>query len=139
ALQPYCCRNIRTKCIATLSPPSSGRSRLCCGSSSRALHRRRGTPQSHRPRPLAPSESSNDGTVGERTAPQAIPLNISVGHENVSFFCPIFLGHAEARASASKASGCFMGGTQWCKGGTGKAEAAKPQVAGISLKQCPEK
>src|SRR6266404_4705892 len=27
------------------------------------------------------------------------------------FSCPIFLGHAEARAAASKASGCFMGGT----------------------------
>jgi hypothetical protein len=26
-----------------------------------------------------------------------------------------------------------------CKGGTGKAEAAKLQDAGISLKQCPEK
>jgi hypothetical protein len=30
-------------------------------------------------------------------------------------------------------------GTQWCKGGTGKAEAAKLQDAGISLKQCPGK
>src|SRR6267143_4090913 len=26
------------------------------------------------------------------------------------FSCPIFLGHPKARASASKASGCFMGG-----------------------------
>jgi len=43
-------------------------------------------------------------------------------------------------ASASKASGCFMGGNPMvCKGGTGKAEAAKLQDAGISLKQCPEK
>jgi len=33
--------------------------------------------------------------------------------KNVSFFCPIFLGHPKARAAASKA-----------KGGTGKAEAA---------------
>jgi len=33
-----------------------------------------------------------------------------VGHGNVSFFCPIFLGHPKARAAASKASGCFMGG-----------------------------
>src|SRR5271165_7026631 len=33
-----------------------------------------------------------------------------IGHENFSFFCRIFLGHPEARASASKASGCFMGG-----------------------------
>jgi hypothetical protein len=29
--------------------------------------------------------------------------------------------------------------TWWCKGGTGKAEDAKLQDAGISLKQCPEK
>ena len=64
-----------------------------------------------------------------------IPLNYQVGHENVSFFCPIFLGHPKARAAASKASGCFMGGTQWCKGGAGKAEAAKLQDAGISLKR----
>ena len=60
---------------------------------------------------------------------------------NFSFFCPIFLGHPKARAAASKASGCFMGGNPMvvCKGGTGKAEAAKLQDAGISLKQCPEK
>ena len=30
-------------------------------------------------------------------------------------------------------------GTQRCKGGTGKAEAAKLPDAGISPKQCPEK
>ncbi len=51
----------------------------------------------------------------------------------------IFFGHPKARASASKASGCFMGGTQWCKGGTGKAEDAKLPDAGISLKQWPKK
>jgi hypothetical protein len=66
---------------------------------------------------------------------------VQVGHENVSFFCPIFLGHPKAKAAASKASGCFMGGNPmgWGKGGTGKAEAGKLQDAGISLKQCPEK
>jgi hypothetical protein len=31
--------------------------------------------------------------------------------KNISSFCPIFLEHPEARVSASKASGCFMGGT----------------------------
>src|SRR5713226_288316 len=56
-----------------------------------------------------------------------------------SFFCPIFLGHPEARASASKASGCFMGGNTMFWGGTGKAEDAKLQDAGISPKQCPGK
>jgi hypothetical protein len=58
----------------------------------------------------------------------------------MSPFLPHFLGHPKARAAASKASGCFMGGNPMvCKGGTGKAEAAKLQDAGISLKQCPEK
>jgi hypothetical protein len=55
-------------------------------------------------------------------------------------FLPHFLGHPKARPAASKASGCFMGGNPMvCKGGTGKAEAAKLPDAGISLKQCPEK
>jgi hypothetical protein len=53
--------------------------------------------------------------------------------KNISFFCPIFLGHPKAKASA------LWEGTQWGKGGTGKAEAAKLPDAGISLKQCPEK
>jgi hypothetical protein len=51
----------------------------------------------------------------------------------MSFFCPIFLGHPEAKAAA------LWEGTQWCKGGTGKAEGAKLPDAGISLKECPEK
>jgi hypothetical protein len=59
--------------------------------------------------------------------------------KNISFFYPIFLGHAKAKASASKASGCFIGGNPMGRGGTGKAEAAKLPDAGISLKQCPEK
>jgi len=42
------------------------------------------------------------------------------------------------------ANRCFRNGqtmvqVTWCKGGTGKAEDAKLQDAGISLKQCPEK
>jgi hypothetical protein len=46
--------------------------------------------------------------------------------KNISFFYPIFLGQPKAEASASKASGCFMRGNPVvCKGGTGKAEAAK--------------
>jgi hypothetical protein len=56
-----------------------------------------------------------------------------------SFFCPIFLGHPEAKASAPKASGCILGGNRRFKGGTGKAEDAKLPGAGISLKQCPGK
>jgi hypothetical protein len=39
-----------------------------------------------------------------------------------------------------KRAAALWEGTQWwCKGGTGKAEAAKLQDAGISPKQCPEK
>lgn len=41
--------------------------------------------------------------------------------------------------STQKRAAALWEGTQWCKGGTGKAEAAKLQDAGISLKQCPEK
>jgi len=49
--------------------------------------------------------------------------------------------------TAPKASGCFLGGTQEIfgavsedlLGGTGKAEDAKLQGAGISPKQCPGK
>ncbi len=70
---------------------------------------------------------------------EAIPLNYQVGHGNFSFFCPIFLGTREARASASKASGCFMGGTHDVWRGTAKAEDAKLPDAGISPKQCPGK
>ena len=56
------------------------------------------------------------------------------------FSCPIFLGHAKREAAAPKANGCFMGGNPMgVEGGTGKAEAAKLQDAGISPKQCPKK
>jgi hypothetical protein len=40
--------------------------------------------------------------------------------KNISFFCPIFLGHPKAKASASKASGCFMGGTHAVRAEPGK-------------------
>jgi hypothetical protein len=52
-------------------------------------------------------------------------------------FLSHFLGHPKAKASASKASGCFIGGNPTGKGGTEKAEAAKLPDAGSSLKQCP--
>jgi hypothetical protein len=56
------------------------------------------------------------------------------------FSCPIFLGHPEARAAASKASGCIPGGTRnGSQGGTEKAEAAKLPDAGISPTQWPKK
>jgi hypothetical protein len=48
------------------------------------------------------------------------------------FSAPFFWG-TQKRAAA------LWEGTQWYKGGTGKAEAAKLPDAGISLKQCPEK
>jgi len=58
----------------------------------------------------------------------------------MSPFSAPFSWHPEARASASKASGCFIGGNPMgVEGGTGKAEAAKLQDAGISPKQCPKK
>jgi hypothetical protein len=59
--------------------------------------------------------------------------------KNVSFFCPIFLGHQKRRLLLPKQEAALWEGTQWCKGGTGKAEAAKLPDAGISLKQWPKK
>src|SRR5271165_4614947 len=53
------------------------------------------------------------------------------------FFAPFPWGTRKARASAPKASGCFMGGTHDVWRGTGKAEDAKLPGAGISPKQCP--
>jgi hypothetical protein len=45
----------------------------------------------------------------------------------------------EARKSRKSRCGCFMGGTHQVKGGTGKAEDAKLQDAGIIPKECPRK
>jgi hypothetical protein len=42
-------RNITTRCLPTLSPPSSGRLRSCCGSSSKAPRRLRWPPHPHPP------------------------------------------------------------------------------------------
>jgi hypothetical protein len=61
-----------------------------------------------------------------------------VGHENVSFFCPIFSG-------AQKSEGCCFQSERLLYGrephavrdGTGKAEAAKLQDAGMGPKHCP--
>jgi hypothetical protein len=55
------------------------------------------------------------------------------------FSCPIFLGHTEASGLLlPKRAAALWEGTQWCKGGTGKAEDGKLD-AGISPKQCPGK
>jgi hypothetical protein len=43
------------------------------------------------------------------------------------------------RFDCRRAAALWEGTRWWCKGGTGKAEAAKLPDAGISLKQCPEK
>jgi len=55
------------------------------------------------------------------------------------FSAPFFLGHLKRGLLLPKRVAALWEGTQWCKGGTGKAEAATLQDAGISLKQCPEK
>jgi hypothetical protein len=57
----------------------------------------------------------------------------------MSPFCPIFLGHPKRGLLLPKRAAALLEGAQWCKGGTGEAEAAKLQDAGISVKQCPEK
>jgi hypothetical protein len=55
------------------------------------------------------------------------------------FSAPFFWGTQKRRLLLPRRATALWEGTQWCKGGTGKAEAAKLQDAGISLKQCPEK
>jgi hypothetical protein len=55
------------------------------------------------------------------------------------FSAPFFWGAQERGLLLPKRAAALWEGTQWCKGGTGKAEAAKLPDAGISLKQCPEK
>src|SRR5438477_12348487 len=55
------------------------------------------------------------------------------------FSCPIFLGHTEARGRCSQSERVLYGRDLCRSGGTGKAEAAKLQGAGIGPKQCPRK
>ena len=55
------------------------------------------------------------------------------------FSAPFFWGTQKRGLLLPKRVAALWEGTQWCKGGTGKAEAAKLQDAGISLKQCPGK
>jgi len=54
------------------------------------------------------------------------------------FSAPFFWGTQKRGLLLPKRVAALWEGTQWCKGGTGKAEAAKLQDAGISLKPCPE-
>src|SRR5216683_5517274 len=66
-------------------------------------------------------------------------------HDFFSCFCPCNWGTRKRVDTAPKASGCFLGGTQEIfgavsedlLGGTGKAEDAKVQGAGIIPKLCP--
>jgi len=55
------------------------------------------------------------------------------------FSAPFFWGTQKRGLLLPKRAAALSEGTQWCKGGTGKAEDAKLQDAGISLKQWPEK
>jgi len=56
------------------------------------------------------------------------------------FSCPIFWGTQKRGLLLPKRAAALWEGTQWwCKGGTGKAEAAKLPDAGISPKQWPRK
>jgi hypothetical protein len=64
-------------------------------------------------------------TLAGKPQPEAIPLNIYVGHKNFSFFCSIFWGTQKREAAAPKAKpAAFWEGTAPF-GRTGKAEAAK--------------
>ena len=53
------------------------------------------------------------------------------------FSAPFFWGTQKRGLLLPKRVAALWEGTQWCKGGTGKA--AKLQYAGISPKQCAEK
>ena len=54
------------------------------------------------------------------------------------FSAPFFWDTRKRRLLLPKRAAALWEGTQWCKGGTGKAEAAKLPDAGISLKQSQE-
>ena len=54
------------------------------------------------------------------------------------FSAPFFWGTQERGLLLPKRAAALWEGTQWGKGGAGKAEAAKLPDAGISPKQCPE-
>jgi len=49
------------------------------------------------------------------------------------FSAPFFWGTQKRGLLLPKRAAALWEGTQWCKGGTGKAEAAKLQDAGISM------
>jgi len=51
------------------------------------------------------------------------------------FSAPFFWGTQKRGLLLPKRVAALWEGTQWCKGGTGKAEDAKLPDAGISLKQ----
>ncbi len=55
------------------------------------------------------------------------------------FSAPFSWGTRKRGLLLPKRAAALSEGTQWGKGGTGKAEAAKLPDAGISLKQCPGK
>jgi len=55
------------------------------------------------------------------------------------FSAPFFWDTQKRGLPLPRRAAALWEGTRWCKDGTGKAEDAKLQDAGISLKQCPEK
>ena len=55
------------------------------------------------------------------------------------FSAPFFWGTQKRGLLLPKRAAALSEGTQWCQGGTGKAEDAKLRDAGIGLKQRPEK
>jgi hypothetical protein len=55
------------------------------------------------------------------------------------FSAPFFWSTQKRGLLLPKRAAAFWEGTQWCKGGAEKAEAAKLPDAGISLKRCPGK
>lgn len=72
--------------------------------------------------------------------PEAIPLNIYVGHLLFPFFLPHFPGAPKSEGVCSQGEWLHSGREpDGVEGGTGKAKLRSPQGAGIRPKQCPGK
>src|SRR6266436_3664027 len=71
--------------------------------------------------------------LASKPRPKLFHLTYKVRHELFYFFLPHFLGaHRSEWLLLPKRAAALGEGTQWCKGGAGKAEDAKLQDPGIS-------
>src|SRR2546430_16792373 len=109
-------------------------------------HRSRVPTGGPRSRPSAYPALQSAGTVNENRILESTWLGSSTpslgrvsGTKSTQSKQPTPLSNQKRGLLLPKRAAALWEGTQWCKGGTGKAEAAKLPDAGISLKQCPGK